>query len=152
MTKTAKIVLGVFGGLVLLIIVVGATGCYMVMSAFDSRETSQQEAVAAFTEMRAKFPGVKPALTFGPEGPGIARTPPDTSTAKPPSTVHVLFFDQTERRLTRVHLPLSLLKLTNSPFEFNNVEMDIGDIERYGSTVLLDGDTPDGDPIFVWTD
>lgn len=152
MTKTVKIVLGVLGGFFLLVIVVGATGCYMVMSAFDSQESSEQEAVAAFTEMRAKFPGVKPALTFGPEGPGVARTPPETAAPTAPSTVHVLFFDRTERRLTRVHLPLGLLKLTNSPFEFNNVEMDISDIERYGSTVLLDGDTPDGDPLFVWTD
>ena len=152
MTKTVKIVLGVLGGFVLLVIVVGATGCYMVMSAFQSQETTEQEAVAAFTEMRAKFPDVKPALTFGPEGPGVARTPPATAAAKPPSTVHVLYFDKGEGRLTRVHLPLALLKLTNSPFEFNNVEMDIADIERYGSTVLLDGDTPDGDPLFVWTD
>lgn len=152
MTKAAKVVLGILGGCVLLVIVVGATGCYLVMSAFDSQETSEQEATAAFTEMRAKFPGVKPALTFGPEGPGVARTPPAAAPAQPPGTVHVLFFDRTERRLTRVHLPLALLKLTNSPFEFNNVEMDIGDIERYGSTVLLDGDTPDGDALFVWTD
>jgi IS30 family transposase len=89
MTKTAKIVLGVLGGFVLLVIVVGATGCYLVMSAFQSQETSQQEADAAFTEMRAKFPGVAPALTFGPEGPGVARTPPATATAKPPATEHL---------------------------------------------------------------
>ena len=152
MTNTVKIVLGVLGGFVLLVIVVGATGCYMVMSAFQTQETTEQEAVTAFTEMRAKFPGVKPALTFGPEGPGVARTPPATEAAMPPSTVHVLYFDKGEGRLTRVHLPLALLKLTNSPFEFNDVEMDIQDIERYGSTVLLDGDTPDGDPLFVWTD
>jgi hypothetical protein len=152
MTKTVKIVLGVVGAFVVLVIVVVATGAYMVMSAFDSRETTQDQATATFTEMRAKFSGVTPAFTFGAEGPEIARQPPTTAPATAPSTVHVLVYDRTEGRLTRVHLPLSLLKLGNSPASFNGVELRIEDIERYGSTVLLDGDTPEGDPLFVWTD
>ncbi len=152
MTKTAKIVLGVVGGFVVLIVVIMAAGAYMVMSAFQTQETNQQEAATAFTEMRAKFPGVTPAFTFDAGRPEIARQPPTAAAAKPPTTVHVLFFDQDERRLTRVHLPVSLLKLGNSPIRFNDVELQMEDVERYGSTVLLDGDTPDGDPLFVWTD
>lgn len=152
MTRTAKIVLGVAGGFVILIVVIMAAGAYMVMSAFQTQETSQQEAAAAFTEMRAKFPGVTPAFAFQGGRPEIARQPPAAAAAKPPSTVHVLFFDQREQRLMRVNLPLSLLKLGNSPIRVNDVELQIEDVERYGSTVLLDGDTPDGDPVFVWTD
>lgn len=152
MTRTAKIVLGVVGGFIILIVVIIAAGAYMVMSAFQTQETSQQEAAAAFTEMRAKFQGVTPAFTFEAGRPDIARQPPTGAATKPPTTVHVLIFDQGESRLTRVHLPLSLLKLGNSPMRFNGVELQVEDVERYGSTVLLDGDTPDGDPLFVWTD
>jgi hypothetical protein len=152
MTRTAKIVLGVVGGFAVLVIVIIAAGAYMVMSAFQSQETTQQEAMAAFTEMRAKFPGVTPAFTFGAGEPDIARQPPASMPAKPPTMVHVLVFDRTEGRLTRVHLPLSLLKLGNSPVNLDGVKLNMADIERYGSTVLLDGDTPEGDPVFVWTD
>jgi hypothetical protein len=153
MTKTTKIVLGVFGGLFILAVIVISAGAYMVMSAFRTQQVSPTEAGAAFTEARARFPGVTPAFSFDGSGrPEIVRQPPSTPASVKPSTVHILVFDEDEGRIARINLPISLLKMTNAPIEFEDVELKIEDVERYGSTVLLDGDSPEGDPILIWTD
>ena len=153
MTKTTKIVLGIVGGLLILVVVVISAGAYMVMSAFQTQEVSTQEAETAFTEVRAKFAGVTPAFSFdGRRRPEVLREPPSAAPSVKPSTVHILVFEQSAGRIARINLPLSLLRLSNEPIEFENVELKIEDVERYGPTVLLDGDRPDGDPLLIWTD
>lgn len=152
MTRPVKIVLGCAGALAILAIVVMATGFYLVRSAFQAETVSAQQATTAFDEVRRRFPGVTPAFSFTTGGPELVRQPPATPPAASPSTVHVLVFDTSGGSLARVHIPLALLRITNAPIRFEDVTLKIEDVERYGSTVLIDGDTPDGDPILIWTD
>lgn len=153
MTKTGKIVLGCAGALFVVVVVVVATGVYMVRAAFQTQETTAQQAEVAFNEVRARFKGVTPAFTLEiGKGPQLNREPPTTAPAQAPSAVRGLVFDLQSRRLVRVNLPLAFIRMTSGPIRFNDIELRVEDIERYGPTLLLDQDSPEGDPLLVWTD
>ncbi len=152
MTKTGKIILGVAGGLFFLLLIFVSFGVWMVMSAFQTEQVDQVKAAAAFDDVRRQFSGVQPAFEFRDSRPAMLRQPPATAASPGPETVRVLVWDPDENQMSRVSLPFRLLRLSNDPIEFDGVELDIEDVERYGRTLLLDGDTPEGDRILIWTE
>lgn len=153
MTKTGKIVLGCAGALFVVVVVVIAAGVFMVRAAFQTEEITAQQAEVAFDEVRARFKGVTPAFALeAGKGPQLNREPPTTTPAQAPSTVRVLVFDEQSRRLVRVNLPLAIIRMTSGPIRFNEIELKVEDVEQYGPTLLLDQDSPEGDPLLVWTD
>jgi hypothetical protein len=152
MTKTTKIVLGIVGGLFLLCLIVVSYGFWMFRSAFQSEQVDSVKATAAFDEVRGRFTGVEPAFEMVDRRPVIRRPPPATAASPLPASVRILVWDRDEDRMSRISLPFSVLKLSNDPIEFEGVSLDVEDVQRYGRTLLLDGDTPDGDRILVWTD
>jgi hypothetical protein len=152
MTKTGKIVLGVAGGLFFLFVIVISFGVWMFLSAFHTEEVDQAKATAAFEEVRRQFVGVQPAFELLDERPKILRQPPATAASPLPERVRILVWDPDEGSMSRISLPFSLLRLSNDPIEFDGIELQVEDVERYGRTLLLDGDSPDGNQILVWTE
>jgi hypothetical protein len=153
MTRTTKIVLSVVGVFVVLCLITVSFLVYMAMSAFRTEEVDQAQARTAFEEVRGKFPGVMPAFELrNGEEPAIVRQPPATAASPEPTSVHILAWDPDEGQLSRITLPFSLLRLSNDPIEFEGVSLEIEDVQRYGRTLLLDGDSKDGDRILIWTD
>jgi hypothetical protein len=152
MTKAGKIILGVAGVLFFLLLILVSFGVWMIRSAFQSEEVDQVKASAAFDDVRRQFAGVEPAFEFRDDRPSVRREPPAAAAAPPPQTVRILVWDPDESRMSRIALPFSLLRLSNDRIEFDGVELEVTDVERYGRTLLLDGDTPEGDRILVWTD
>jgi hypothetical protein len=152
MTKTAKIILGIVGGLFLLCLIVVSFGVWMFMSAIQTEEVDQQQATAAFDEARARFAGIEPAFEMRDNRPVIARQPPLTATSPPPQSVHILTWEPDEGRIARIRLPFSVLRWGDDDIEFDGVSLAVEDVERYGRTLLFDGDSPDGDRVLVWTD
>jgi hypothetical protein len=152
MTRTAKIVLGVAAGVFFLCVIAISFGVWMVMSAFQTEAADPNKAKAAFDEIRAKFAGVQPAFEMNHSWPKVVRQPPATPASPQPETVRILVWDGDEGRIARISLPFSILKLSNDPIEFNGVTLEVEDVERYGRTLLIDGDTPEGDSLLVWTE
>jgi hypothetical protein len=152
MTKTTKIILGIVGGLFLLGLIAVSFGVWMFMSAFQTEEVDQKQAVAAFEEIRAKFAGVQPAFELRNNRAVVLREPPAIAASPPPEQVHILAWDPDEGRIARIALPFSLLRLGNDDIEFEGMSLQVEDVERYGRTLLLEGDTPDGGHVLVWTD
>jgi len=152
MTKTGKIILGVAGGLFFVLLIFISFGVWMVRSAFQSEEVDQVKATAAFDEVRRQFNGIQPAFEIRDNRPAVLRQPPSSPTAPAPETVRILVWDPTEGRISRISLPFSLLRLSNDPIEMDGMEFQVQDVERYGRTLLLDGDTPEGDHMMVWTE
>jgi hypothetical protein len=152
MTKTAKIIIGVVGGLFFLGVVVVSFGVWMFMSAFQSEQVDQTQATTAFDEVRGRFAGVQPAFEIRTGQPAVLRPPPATPVTPQPEAVRILVWDPDDGRISRVRLPFSLLRLSDDPIEFQGMELKVEDVQRYGRTLLLDGDTPDGSHIVVWTD
>ena len=152
MTKAGKIILGIAGVLFFLLLIVVSFGVWMVRSAFQSEAVNQTSAAAAFEDVRRQFAGIEPAFAFRDDRPAVLREPPAAAAAPRPETVRILVWDPDEHRMSRIALPFSLLRLSNDPIAFDGVELEVEDVERYGRTLLLDGDTPEGDRILVWTD
>ena len=152
MTKTAKIVLGVAGALFLLALIAVSFGIFMIRSAFQTEQADSTKATAAFEEVRARFPGVQPAFELRDNRPTVVREPPATAASPLPQNVRVLVWDTDEGRIARITLPFSVLKWSQDPIEFEGITLEVEDVQRYGRTLLLEGDTPDGDHVLVWTD
>jgi hypothetical protein len=152
MTKTGKIVLGVAGGLFFLCVIVVSFGVWMFMSAFQTEAVDQAKATSAFDEVRRQFAGVPPAFEMFEQRAKVLRPPPATPAGPPPKNVRILVWNPHEGSMSRISVPFSLLKLSDDPVEFDNIALEVGDVERYGRTLLLDGDTRDGHHVLAWTD
>jgi hypothetical protein len=152
MTKTVKIVLGVVGGLVLLGVIVISFGVWMFMSAFQSETVDQAQATAAFDEVRARFAGVQPAFEIRNNRPVVLRPPPATPEKPEPESVRILIWEPGEGKVSRIRLPFSLLRLSDDDIGIQGVSLRPEDVQRYGRTLLLAGDSPDGDHVLIWTD
>jgi hypothetical protein len=109
--------------------------------------TSEADAMRAFDEMHAKFPG--PALIEIKDGepePVADRTNAPASKAEL-TTLHVLAWDPDEEHLVRVDIPFWLLRLKSGPINFSSyaagfrtdrVRLTVEDIERHGPGIVVD--------------
>ena len=152
MNKTAKRILRWgLGGFTLLMIGGISFVAWMAMAMFESTPVDQQGATAAFEEVRKKF-AEGPAFTLDDRGPAKRREPPGSQPATP-KNLHILSWNPEEGKIARITLPFSLLRLGgDKQIEIERVNLNWSDIERYGSTLLLDTATPDGDHVVLWTE
>ena len=71
-----------------------------------------------------------------------------------------------QERLTRADIPFWVIRWRNSSFDVvsagdanqsglhvsTSTTIRVDDVERFGSTLLLDGDMPDGGHIMIWSE
>ena len=153
MTKTGKIILGVAGGLFLVLLIFVSFGVWMIRSAFQSEEVDQVEG-------DGRLRGGPAAVQRHPAGVRDSRRPAggaahaagDPGRAGAGNGPHPGLGSRPRAACSRISLPFSLLRLSNDPIEMDGMELQVEDVERYGRTLLLDGDTPEGDHMLVWTD
>jgi hypothetical protein len=152
MNKTAKrVLLWSIGGFTLLMIVGISFVAWMAMSMFESTKTDQQGATAAFEDVRKKF-AEGPAFTLEDMRATKRRDPPSTS-PKMATNLHILSWNADEGAIARITLPFALLRFGgDKKMDIEGVNLNWSDVERYGSTLLLDTDTPDGDHVLLWTE
>lgn len=152
MNKTAKrILLWSIGGFTLLMIVAISFVAYMAMSLFESAPIDQLGATAAFEEVRKKF-AEGPAFTIEDMRATKRREPPGMQ-PRMATNLHILSWNADKGAIARIRLPFSLLRLGgDKKMDIEGVNLNWSDVERYGSTLLLDADTPDGDHVVLWTE
>jgi hypothetical protein len=140
-------------------------------SLYQSDQVDSAHADAAFAEVRARFPGVDPAFHIRERRLVIGRQPPIATSSTSAAAVHMLVWQPRERMLTRVTLPLWTSKIATEPLPLeaiagvgeqglgalldaqrrgDQLNIRIGDLGRYGPTLLLDGVTPDGKRVVMW--
>jgi hypothetical protein len=162
MTKNQKtILLAVLAVIAVLVIAVGAVGVWVATSLVDNQSMDQSAAARTLDEVRAQFAGAQPVVDLRPDGPVLLRHPPETKPA-PLKTLHVLRWNVQDEEMTRVDVPFSLLRMTDSPFDVSlepdatglrvSTSLHVDDIERYGPTLLVDDTLPDGGRVLVWSD
>jgi hypothetical protein len=152
MNKTTKrVLLWSIGGLTLLMVVAISFLAYMAMSLFESTKVDQQGATAAFEDVRKKF-AEGPAFIIEDMRATKRREPPSTR-PQAATNLHILSWNADEGEIARIRLPFSLLRLGgDKKMDIEGVNLNWSDVERYGSTLLLDADTPDGDHVVLWTE
>lgn len=164
MTKKQKtILLAILGVVGVLVIAVVAVGIWAITSFVHNEEMNEVAASKAFDEVRARFSGIKPAVDLRPDGPVLLRRPPETT--DPPralKTLHILRWNLQDENMSRVELPFALLRMRDGMFRVkvdpeaggpsSSMSLRVEDVERYGSTLLVDGAMPDGGRVLIWSD
>ena len=171
MTRTRKVILGVVAALVIVVLGGLSIAVWWASSLYQSEQADETRANAAFAEIRARFPGIEPAFEIRERRLVTTRQAATVTSPTTPVAVHLLVWQPRERMLSRVTVPLWMSKIATEPLPLealagvgeqglgsileaqrggNELNIRISDLERYGSTLLLDGTTPDGKQILMW--
>ena len=172
MAPRKKVLVRVIATLVALAVAVLLAGAWWVSSLYQSEQTDAAHASRAFAEVRARFPGIKPAFEIQNTQLVIVGKPA-APLSPPPAVAHVLVWQPRERMLSRVTLPLWMSKIATEPLPLealagigkqgvgalmdakrrgNELNIRISDLERYGRTLLLDGVIADGRQVMIWNE
>jgi hypothetical protein len=160
-SRTKTIIFVVLGVFVAIIVVLVTTAVMFFRSAVQTTQIEPTGAEQAFTEARARFAGEMPALEIRSGEVTLVREMPDAAPAKPISTLHVLAWQPRDKNLARLKLPIWLVRMSDDPVSLRlgdgitlktGSELRAQDLEKFGSTLLLDHTERDGSRVLLWTD
>jgi hypothetical protein len=150
-----------FGLTVLAMAAVAGLGLYFVTSHVSTDRSSSVEALRTFDEMRAAFRDDKPLFELDSEEiPQPTRDIGDLPTSETrPENLVILAWDPDEERLVKVALPFWMLRLGRrniefrhgGGFDFNELDLDVDELERVGPLLIFDFRTSDGERVLIWT-
>jgi hypothetical protein len=173
MTRAKKIVLSVVVALIVAGVLALSVGIWWARSLYHSEQTDAASADAAFAEVRARFGNMRPAFEI--QGDRLTRTREPGAVSAPvvPESAHLLVWRPRERTLSRLRVPRWFSNVATEPIPLealtgvgargigalgeaqrrgNDLDFRLGDLERYGRTLLLDGVTPDGTHVVMWSE
>jgi hypothetical protein len=172
MARARTVVWWAVGLLSLLAVLVLSAGLWWARSLYQSERTAPARAAAAFAEVRARFAGVPPALEIRGKRLVVVRTATASSGPRP-TAIRILVWTAGDQTLSRGRLPLAISIVATEPLPIealigvandglgtlahakrrgDELNIRLRDLERYGHTLLLDGTTPDGRHVLMWTD
>lgn len=127
--------------------------------------TSETDAMRAFDDVRAKFPGRPLIEVKDGEPASVGDRSSEAASKAELTTLHVLAWDPDEDHLVRVEVPFWLLRMKSGPISFSNyanglrndrVRLTVEDIERHGPGIVVDvsdmGRGPGRGRALVWAD
>jgi hypothetical protein len=144
------------------LVVIAGVGFYFVSQHIDTRQVSAATAAQEFDSIKAGFTGQQPLVELDSRG-HVKRTNVDRPVpahSEPPEKLYLLAFDPDERRIVRFNLPFWLLRLKagNTTIDLNGNRMDledlklsVEDLERFGPSLIVDHQGPDGTRVLVWS-
>lgn len=161
--RTANILLAIGGVLLLCVIAVVGLGIWLFRSAVNTEASNEATASRAFEEVRGRFSAVGPVLEIRDRELVLLRKAPDAAPAHRIQTIHVLTWNPDEGNLTRITVPMWVLRMSDDPIDLstdprsgvsirNGISIRPEDIERYGPTLLVDHQDEDGERVLVWSD
>lgn len=144
---------------VFLLAIVGlGAAVWLFTRSFSLSQVDHASAQARFDEIRNTFAGVTPLIRIEDGRAKLSRRPPERDPGTRLSTLHVVAWDPEDRGLARVDLPFMLLRLKSGPIDIaseagldGDLGITVADLERYGSTLVLDHTGRDGERVLVWT-
>ncbi len=144
------------------VIAIAGVSLYFFSQHIDTRESSPALAAREFEQVNTRFTGQKPLIELDEDGEfkrSNTDRAPGPSSARP-ENLNVLAFDPDDGRIVRVTIPFWLLRLKmgGTTIDFNGGRMDledlkltVEDLERYGSTLIVDHKSPGGERVLVWS-
>jgi hypothetical protein len=164
--RKANILLAVLGAVLVVIVILVAGGAWFALSVFHRENTDAATAGEALDAARKRFEGATPIFDVQSGGPVLTRPIPATGPATQLRTMHVLVWDPEQQTLTAANVPLALLRLRDGPIdvlrfaESGNrteprqklVSIRLSELDRFGSSLLVDQEMPDGHRLLVWTE
>ncbi len=159
--ETVRTLMIVAGVLILLAILGLGSAVWLFTQSVDVGQADAATAAQRFEEIRERFAGVTPVLEVRDGEAVISRRPPEQSAGGRLSTMYVVHWDDDDNSFTRIALPFWLLRLKSGPIEIASDRSVISDrelgitveeLERYGSTLILDHEGNGGDRVLIWTE
>ena len=159
MTRRQSTILMIVLGVAICVIVVAVgSAAWLYLSAVESIDADEASANRSFDDVRARFSGAQPILELRDGQPVLVRKAPAVSPVRKLQNAQVLSWNAEEGTLTRITLPLWLLRLKTSPIDLTPggggapITLTLEDVERYGPALLLDYTDEDGQRSIVWTE
>jgi hypothetical protein len=148
-------------GLVAIVAVAGA-GIYFVSRHVDSEPSTGATALVAFERVTADFANRRALYELDPqERPQLTTSLATLPTSPTRSTsLMIQAWDPERERIIRLSLPFWLLRLGPDHmrvskeahgFDFHQLNLDIGELERIGPALVLDYRNQDGVRVLLWT-
>lgn len=156
------IVVGVISLIAICVVAVAGVGVYAVMRNFKTQPASASAAVKTFEQERAQFGGQAPLLALDDlEAPSAVQRKINAlpAAATPASHLEILVWTPNNERTVRITLPFWLLKFGRKKinisgadsFDFEQLQVDVSQLERMGSKLIVDLERPGGERVLVWT-
>ena len=156
------VVVGIFAIGILGVVAMAGVSIYFFSQHIQTTTASPALADRDFDRVKAQFEGQKPLIELDGRGRYLRsntdiKAKPD---AKMPDSVHVMAFDPKDGRVVKVTIPFWLLrlKMRGATIDLNGRSMDledlrltVEDLERFGSILIVDHKTPDGERVLVWS-
>lgn len=152
-------------GVLLLLFVVAAGAIVLTVSWFRQSmtvaESSEDQAVQQFDEVRNRFPGQQPLIQLVDDRPQIVPERASQSSTTPLSTLHVIAFDRDEGKIVSFALPFWVLRLKSGPIRISayqqgwddrGVSFRIEDIEKHGPGIIVDASKPGEGRVLIWAE
>lgn len=163
MKKTTLQALMIIAGVLILLAIVGlGSAVWLFTRSVTVGAADEASATRSFDEIRRRFAGVKPVLEIDEnDDPVVARRPPAERPGPPLSVLHIMAWDPDDGSLARIDIPFWLLRLKSGPIEIVSDQTPLGDnelgitveeLERFGSTLVLDRAVEGGDRVLIWTE
>lgn len=141
---------------------IAGAGVYFVSQHVNTSTVSASDALKQFDEARARFKDTQPLLNIDANERVSQRRPiADIPTADvKATTLVVMAWDPDDERIVNFKVPLWVLGMGErkidlgigaESFDMRRLNIDVKDLERIGSTLVLDLTSPSGDRALVWT-
>ncbi len=160
--KWVPIVLGIL--FLFLVLAVGGI-IFMVSFVRQNMTISEMSAAAAvdeFEKVRTRFAGQQPLIQMVDGKPQyLAERAPESSPGAPLTTMHVMAWDDEERKLVTFSLPFWLLRLKSGPIQLSaysqgwddrGVSFRVEDLEKHGPGLLMDVNESSEGRVIIWVE
>jgi hypothetical protein len=149
-------------GLLAIVAVAGA-GVYFVSRHVQSESSTGATALAAFERVTADFANRRALYELDAQERPQLTTSLSTLPTSPTSSTSLMVqaWDPERERIIRLSLPFWLLRLgpdrmrvskQEHGFDFHQLQLDIGELERIGPALVLDYRNQDGVRVLLWTE
>ena len=156
------IIVGVMAIGFLCVIAFAAAGIYYVSQNIDASQVSESTAASQVDTVRQQFVGQKALIELDEHGDFVKSNTdrPVPANARRPENLYVLAFDPDDGSLVRVTVPFWLLRmkansatvnLGGNRMDLEDLKLTVKDLEKFGSTLVLDQKNRGGDRVLVWT-
>jgi hypothetical protein len=147
---------------VLGLVAVAGIGFYFVSRHIETKQATPASAAKEFDAVKAGFGGQKPLIELDSRGQFLRghTDRPVPAHVTSPDQLHLLAFDPSDGRIVRFSIPFWLLRLKagNTTIDLNGNRMDledlrlsVHDLERFGPSLIVDHQAPDGERVLVWS-
>ena len=159
MRKWVKFTIGGVALLLLALAALGGTAAYFVMRNLEERPAGEAEAVKLIETVKARYPPRPPLIEITDSRRADVRInrPSDASQTRV-DTIHVLNWKSDTRELSRVEMPLWLMRFSsiNLASRLNilpaKLNLTVSDVERYGPGIVVDYSSQGAFRLLVWVD